>query len=63
MNKETRIFIAGFFWMIVGAWSLSYNLRELVNYGYLFWWEYILFISGGYLTWIGCRMIAKTTEE
>jgi hypothetical protein len=62
MNKETRIFIAGFFWLILGALALAYNINELEN-GHLAWWKYTFFISGSYCVFKGYRMIEETTDQ
>jgi hypothetical protein len=61
MNKETRIFIAGFFYYIIGCLTITMVVIKLVEDG-LFWWEYVFFIPSFYVCWHGHKMMKKANQ-
>ena len=47
MNKETRIFLLGFFWLFVGGFVVALRVYDMINgtWEHL-WYDYVFLVCG-----------------
>lgn len=64
MNKENRIFVLGFFWLMVGGSVAAMRIHEMINgtWEHL-WYEWVFLVAGIYCMIDGSVKINSVTKS